>query len=1049
MNKLLFVLFPLLAFLQATGQDNFPTGQGNRDATKVMSVISREVNYPVYYDKVFYQSSAGNSPSFTFPDYGTISYGLGSCVIGTKRMQWWCEYEVDYGTSRSSYTINPEVESGTRTVIVQARNYKKSSCTGAGETSVLTVCILTVKFERPEWTGIDEIKTICNSVDKDYNLKDYFTVTDNVTFYLDNSPITVLNPKNLAAGFHKLEARKTYDNGIADFTYGSKRGEVAFPFEFQVLQGTTITLDNYPSAVCQDAPVFNIKATPSGGTWDGRGIDAAGNVTPASMATGRNVFTYKITNDVGCTSQKEAEIFANQPPTVTVEDLDVCRQGDPFTLSMAQPAGGVYTWRGGIPITSFNPATALVGNNLIKYRYTDPVTGCATEEEFNINVVDAGSFTVGDDMNSCTGSGEINLNTRNNVNPSDGSITWAGEGVISQKYFSPVAAGVGLHQITGTLYKPESGCTYTKSFTVKVITGPTVDAGADVVVCQSGGDYYIPPGQPVGGVWSGPYVDNGYFRAASAPVGAYAITLTYTDPSSGCTGTDTKVIQCVAAPVLNVGNDLTVCAGSKPFAPPVPSVPGGSWAPFAGDFYDPANNLIDPAKMQQGENKLIYTVVTAAGCTISATLTITLNPGPAVTAMRDFTACINGTNIILVATPTNGIWEGPGIDNNAGSFFVPSDAGSGSHLLTYTYTDQATGCTATATTIATVNPLPALKMPGDSVICVSSGTLVLHATPDGGSWSGSDGLAGATFNPAIAGAGSHQLSYTITEAATRCSNTGTVNYTVKGLPGSVQLSGDTTACKGKAVDLVASADNAGSFNWYKDGDTLPFLTGPVLHYTITHDEVLQVKPIPVQTGDCPGNIRSVQLVNNSPTGTVERASLSDTIAYGGLFTAIANLENVTAYHWDFDDGEYSFDSAGAHYYYQPGAHTITLEATGRRGCVTSFTLPVVYVLTENGQLPDPEFSRGDGQDPASNSLLVYPTAFDQDVTVEFSLKVAQDITLILFDFRGVKVREIKQAATSGNNRIHIGTADLPGKGVWYFLRVQNKEFHETQKIFKL
>ena len=1272
----------LLALLLAPGslfaqQSDFPLGWGNRDYTTVISVIGRNMNYPAYNDKVFYQSSAANSPSFTFPDYGTVQYGLGSCVVGNKRMQWWCEYEVDGGTPRSNYTINPEIETGTKTVVVRAKNYRKTSCTGGGETTVQTVCILTVKFERPEWNGLDEIKTVCNSVDKDYNLTDFFTVKEGVTFYLDGTPITILNPKGMPPGFHKLTAQKMYDNGTPDGQYGSKAGVVSFDFEFQVLQGTEITIDPYPATICQDAPAINIKAKPDGGAWEGRGIDAAGNLTPASAAVGRNIFTYKITNAAGCTSTKTAEITINEPPVVTVEDMDVCRGADPFPLTVGQPAGGTYTGRGVVTvmnITNFDPAQALVGENLIRYKYTDPVTGCSSTEEFTINVLDESRFKVGDDMTTCNNSAEINLNQRAGVEPSDGSITWSGTGIINSKYFSPSDAGNGLHTITGTLFIPSTGCTYKKSFVIKVIDGPVVkvagpiticqnrpafqipggspvggvwsgsnisgntfdpstalpgdyvatytysnnvcevsastmitvqappsldlgpnfnvcrnagpvqlpaaspaggkwsadgnyldpatgqvdplkmalgdnkltytytldactatkdliitvvmppvadggpdlrsctngdpvtlpgdaagwsgpgvengrflparagagehqlsftvvdpatrcsntdyvymtvadppavDAGPDVVICKSGGDYYIPAGSPVGGVWSGAFVQNGYFQVTSAPLGSYTVTLTYTDPATGCTGLDTKVIQLVAAPVLEVGADITTCQGAAPFAPPLPSVSGGSWAAFAGDFYDVSNNVIVPAKMQLGKNYLIYTIITDAGCSISDTLGITKHPQPVVTGMRDFTSCLNGTAVPLVATPQPGLWEGTGIDNNAGSFFVPQDAGAGEHKLTYTYTDPATGCTTRDTTIAKVNTPPVISMPLDTAVCINSGAIVLKALPAGGIWAGSPGLNGATFTPSIAGIGTHSMSYTVTDPVTRCSNTGTVQYQIKGLPGSIQLTGDTSACEGTTVTLTAAADNVTSFSWFKEGETTAFATGTTIRYEIQKDEKITVQPLPVNTGDCEGPPRIFTVLNYTPRGTVQPENASDTLPFGSLYRATSNLSNALTYRWSFGDGGTSNQVAGNHYFYTSGLHSPVLQVTGSEGCTASFPLPPVYILPESGNPPPPDFDRGDGQDPGGDGLLVYPTTFRDRLTLEFLTKDAQDVIITFVDFGGNTVNEVKQSAAKGSNRIRLDTGKMQGAGVWYFIRVRCRDFDKTLKVFKL
>jgi hypothetical protein len=1732
MRKFLSLFCWWLLPASIAAQVQFPNGYGNRDGSTVVDVIGRQAEYPTYSDKVFYCDPVGNSPSFLFPDYGEANTSIGGCGIGRKYMNWFVEYKIDNMNNVRTFTVSPNAGEITKTLLIVAHNQRRTQCIGGGENNeYITVSSLTLKFETPQFTGLDEVKTVCNSVDHDYNLTDNFTVKDGVTFYLDDpasAPITKLNPKDLTPGFHRLIAQKQYDNGTPDIQFGSKPGIVSIQYDFQVLEGVKITIGAYPRSICQNAQPVVIKATPTGGTWEGRSMDAAGNITPSSMATGRNVYTYKISNAAGCTSAESIEITGNAPPVIKVSDIDVCRGAEAFLITVGEPVGGSYSGRGVLNLRTFDPAQGVVGRNPVRYTYMDPGTTCSSSGDFQINIIDASNFKVGADFTTCNTSAEIDLNQRSGVSPNDGSISWSGTGIINGKYFSPVTAGIGLHTITGTLFIPETGCTYTKNFVIKVVTGPTVkpgtdlsvcgnaapfqipggsptggtwtgsyintnvfspsnavagdylvtytytnsvcavvvqkiitvqtppvlsvgpdysicrnagpvslpvatpaggswaadgpyydaatgqldplkmaigrntltytftdgvcavskqliitvvmppavdagadqrtcvntdpvtlsgtadgwsgpgvdlgrfspsragvgehlltytvtdpvtlcsasdqmymkvsappevnahgdnivckaagdyylgtgspigatwsgafvqngyfqasiaplgnytlfltytdpatgctgtdikfiklvdapvlnvgpnysicrnagpvslpvatpaggswaadgpyydaatgqldplkmavgtntltytyesvictvskqlvitvvmppivdagadqrtclnadpvtlpgtaagwsgpgvdlgrflparasvgehlltytvadpvtlcsasdqmymkvsappavdagadvvicaaagdyylqggkplgavwsgsfvqnnyfqagkaplgsytltltytdpvtgcigtdtrvlqlvaapvlnvgpdynicrnagpvslpvaiptggrwvadgpyydaatgqldplkmlvgtntltytysdgvctvskqliitvvmppavdagadqrtclnanpvtlpgtaegwsgsgvdlgrflparagvgeqlltytvtdpvtlcsasdqmymkvsappavDAGADVVICAAAGDYYLQGGKPLGAVWSGPFVQNSYFQAGKAPLGNYTLTLTFTDPATGCTGTDTRVIKLVAAPVLDVGADIGTCVNNDMFAPPLPSVSGGTWKPLAGNFYDGATGLLDPKKMQLGKNYLIYTIITDAGCSISDTLGITLHALPVVTGMRDFSTCLNGPTISLVATPQPGIWAGDGIDNNAGSFFVPKDAGAGDHTITYKYTDPTTGCTTIDTTLVKVNTLPTITMPNDTAVCVSSGAVTLKAKPGGGSWAGSAGIVGTTFSPAIAGVGTYAISYTVTDLATRCTNTASYNITVRGLPGAINLAGDTAACENTILTLTAAADNTSMFEWYRVGETTPFETATTIKYTVTKDEQLIIKPKPVNTGDCAGSSRIFSIINNSPRGTVKYEGLNDTLAFGTLYRATSMVEKAAIYRWDFGDGGFSTQGEGNHYYYTPGRHAVSLTATGVTGCIVKYPLQDVFIRDENGKVPDPQNDRGDGMDPGSNDLLIYPTTFNQLLTAEFMLKAPQDMVITFFDFRGNTIYETKQAAVKGRNRIRLATEKLHGSGVWYFIRLQCNEFTDTEKIFKL
>lgn len=98
------------------------------------------------------------------------------------------------------------------------------------------------------------------------------------------------------------------------------------------------------------------------------------------------------------------------------------------------------------------------------------------------------------------------------------------------------------------------------------------------------------------------------------------------------------------------------------------------------------------------------TATDANGCT-SAPVTLDIfiyNVVPTITAIGPFcegTPCVN-----LNATPAGGVFSGPGV---VGNQFCSTNAGPGTHTITYTVT--LNGCTFTTTTTVTVNPTPVLS----------------------------------------------------------------------------------------------------------------------------------------------------------------------------------------------------------------------------------------------------------------------------------------------------------------------------------------------------
>jgi trimeric autotransporter adhesin len=97
-----------------------------------------------------------------------------------------------------------------------------------------------------------------------------------------------------------------------------------------------------------------------------------------------------------------------------------------------------------------------------------------------------------------------------------------------------------------------------------------------------------------------------------------------------------------------------------------------------------------------------------------------------------------------------------------------------------TYTVVITGvggCTATASTSVTVNPLPNVTFAPLATVCITDPAFALTGgSPSGGTYSG-PGVSAGMFNPANAGAGTHTITYTYTNA-NNCTNSATSSITV-------------------------------------------------------------------------------------------------------------------------------------------------------------------------------------------------------------------------------------------------------------------------------
>lgn len=251
--------------------------------------------------------------------------------------------------------------------------------------------------------------------------------------------------------------------------------------------------------------------------------------------------------------------------------------------------------------------------------------------------------------------------------------------------------------------------------------------------------------------------------------------------------------------------------------------------------------------------------------------------------------CSDASAIVLQATTTGGTWTGPGITNAQVGSFDPARAGPGTHQIAYSL--SAGGCTYSDTVAIVVNPRLRVTRPNLPVLsCARDTTLVLTASPAGGSWRG-PGIVNSTtgsFNTATAGPGRHVLTYSLA-AASPCGGQDTLSIVVR--PTVVRvLSAPAALCRLDTTLQLAATPPGGT--WRGTGITnaprglfSAATAGPgrhVVRYELgsgacrSADSVAVVispAPVPVLSPTGPLTLRCGQpapplsVVGNSPAGT--------------------------------------------------------------------------------------------------------------------------------------------------------------------------------------
>lgn len=191
---------------------------------------------------------------------------------------------------------------------------------------------------------------------------------------------------------------------------------------------------------------------------------------------------------------------------------------------------------------------------------------------------------------------------------------------------------------------------------------------------------------------------------------------------------------------------------------------GGTTATFTPPFIDDLNLLI-VARLDA--------VPAAANCRPQTSLTRVIENKPFIQLAAPPHSCVDaGVQMGLgSASPAGGVFSGPGItDGGNGTYSLdPAAAGVGMHQLTYTVTSALCGATF-ETRDFEIFAKPTVAFAAPANLCFDAGlqTGLGSGTPAGGVYAGTgvtDGGNGMTysFDPTVAGVGSHTIAYTYTD----------------------------------------------------------------------------------------------------------------------------------------------------------------------------------------------------------------------------------------------------------------------------------------------
>jgi PKD repeat protein len=625
------------------------------------------------------------------------------------------------------------------------------------------------------------------------------------------------------------------------------------------------------------------------GNLSGASVTVSPTTTTTYTVTGTNTVT-------GCSNTQTRTITVNNLPavTATASNTTICA-GSSTTLT----GGGAntYNWMPG-NLSGASVTVNPTATTTYTVTGTNTVTGCSNTQTRTITVNNLPTVTAtASNTVICVGSSTtLTGGGANTYNWMPGNLSGASVTV------SPTTTTT--YTVTGT--NTVTGCSNTQTRTITVNNLPSVTATASSTSICTGNTVTLSGGGANTYNWMPGNLSGASVSVTPATTTTYTVTGTTT--ATGCTNTQTLTVTVGSQPTVTASSsNSSLCIGSSTTL----TASGTStytWMP---------GNLSGASVTVSPTSTTTYTVtgVNGPGCQNTATVQVTVNTLPAITATSSATSVCAGNTVSLTATGANTYVWMPGNQSGASVTVTPSSTTT----YTVTGTNTVTGCSNTQTRTITINALPAVTASSsNSSVCAGGGITLNASGASTYNWMPGN-LSGASVTTTPAST----TTYTVTGTdANNCSATTTVSVTVNALPTVTASASSAAVCAGSPVTLNASG--ASTYTWQPgnlSGASVSDAPSAATTYTVTGTDA----------NNCSATSTVSVTVNALPT--VIATASSAAVCAGSPVTL--NASGASTYTWQPGNlsGASVSDAPSA-------ATTYTVTGTDANNCSATTTVSV-------------------------------------------------------------------------------------------------------------
>jgi gliding motility-associated-like protein len=492
------------------------------------------------------------------------------------------------------------------------------------------------------------------------------------------------------------------------------------------------------------------------------------------------------------------------------------------------------------------------------------------------------------------------------------------------------------------------------------IPTPEVEVGPNRRLCVGDAAVTLNPSLP-NGTWSGPFaiIGNVLDITGQGP-GNYVFKYSVSN-SFGCVGVDSFTLTINPIPVVNAGQDFTLCSNNQPILLTGTPV-GGSWSGPSGIQSD---GTFIPASSGPGTFNAIYNF-SQDGCSGSDTAQITVNEAPPIFTIS--TTNPSACNVDDGTATLQGITTGPGFKvkwsvNRADSLSDPTISNLGAGTYTVFVLDSATGCRRFGAFGLSDPTAPTPVISGLAAnYCSSDPCVTMGVAPNSpsGSFTGT-GVVGNQFCPQLANLGPNFVVYSY-DTTGGCTGTTSVVVRVNESPivNAGPLSGDTICRSGGTYSITGFSPPAPPAVW--SPANLISNAGVVnLALAATGQNNLVISRT---LASCTSTDTFKLFVNDNPVISISRVP-SSTVCQGSPVELTANITNgltATFFQWFKDNVVIPNQNLQTLIATEPGSYTVRATTSSLCEGVSS---PIV--LNFNG-LPQNGINPSGILQPCSNNL---------------------------------------------------------------------------------